>query len=119
MMDLFNTPEAPSEAAQVREVFEHWQVVMGYTKKSLTSERRAKIKSRLKVFSVADLKRTIDIVSVDPWWRGENSNRKAYDDIVNIFRNDTRVENFLDNAGPARSGRSLFANQNPNQEDSF
>lgn len=105
---------------EVMEVFSYWQQELGYYKRSINWERDRTITARLKSFTVAQLKRVVDIVKNDAWWRGKNNRNTPYDDIINIFRNDTRVEQFL-RENPTRESPDLFATQDytTNEEIGF
>ena len=94
-MDLFDQ-KVPETDDKVLEVFTYWQKVMGYERRRYTIARKKKIKARLKIFSKEQLFAVIRVVAGDPWWRGVNDRDTAYDDIMNIFRNDERVEQLLD-----------------------
>lgn len=96
-MDLFDQ-KVPETDDNVLEVFMFWQKTMGYERRRYTIARRKKIKARLKIFSKEQLFAVIRVVAADPWWRGANDRDTAYDDIMNIFRNDERVEQLLDKA---------------------
>ncbi len=93
--ELF-TKKALKEVDSIREVFECWQKVMGYERRRFTYGRKQKIRARLRTFTVNELKKAILVASNDPWWRGKNDRNTPYDDIMNIFRNDERVELFLE-----------------------
>ena len=95
----------------VKEIFLYWQTTLGFEERGLTKERRAKITSRLKTYEVDQLKAVIDFIQTDPWWRGKNPRNCPYDDIVNIFRNDTRVEQLLNQASKqSNKTNTLFKN---------
>lgn len=90
------------------EVFRYWQEVLGYQRRKMTWARDRAIHARLKHFTIAQLKRVVDIVRNDAWWRGANARNTPYDDIINIFRNDMRVEKFL-RENPTKDSPDLFA----------
>lgn len=78
-------------AEQVQDVFECWQLEMGYASRSLTDGRRRVIVSRLKdKFSVDDLKDAIRGVAKQDFFKG------THDDLVSIFKNAERVERHRD-----------------------
>lgn len=94
---------------EVWELYRYWQQVMGYPDRRLTAERVEKLEARLNAgFTVAQLREALHKASMDGWWRGINPRNTPYDDIVNIFRNDMRVEKFLTSGG-SRTSRGLFA----------
>lgn len=80
-------------------VFEHWQErIPNAKRKSLTNDRKQKIAARLKSFSAEQLCRAIDAVSVDAFSLGVNDRKTPYTDFVTIFKNDSKVDYFLDMA---------------------
>jgi hypothetical protein len=86
---------SPSEA--VHEVFEEWVRLMSKPPQTkLTDERRDKIKARLKSFSVDQLKKALVGVTRDPFYMGLNDVNRPYNDLMTVFRNDSKVEEFLE-----------------------
>lgn len=94
---LLPSPEQPVEKPdEAREVFEHWQARLGSPRMTLTSDRRTRIRSRLKAKSVEDLKKAIDGVLNDPHLMGQNDRGRAYTDFATIFKSDGYVERLID-----------------------
>jgi hypothetical protein len=90
---------SPVTGGPVTEVFEHWRkVVPGKSRHALTPGRRSKIQTRLKEFSVEDLKRAIDQAARDPFLNGDNDREKSFTDFKTIFRNREKVEELLEDA---------------------
>jgi hypothetical protein len=84
---------------QAKEIHEYWQKAMDYPGLSLTPSRKGHINARLSEgFTVEELKKAIDFVKNDPFWRGKNDRNTPFDDIQHIFRNRERVERFLKQA---------------------
>lgn len=107
-------PISSEELPQVLEVFEHWKEHLGSSRMKLTKERGNKIVARLRSgFTVAELKQVIEAVVLLPWWRGQNNRNTPYDDIINIFRNDTRTESFLITNQSLRTDTSLSSTEHP------
>lgn len=79
----------------VREVFDYWQRSTGYARATLTDDRRAKIKARLRRYSVTDLQRAVDGVMASPFHQGDNDRQKRYDDILTIFKTDGAAERLM------------------------
>ena len=99
-LSLFDPAELPPESldvieSQIRQVFSAWQDIMGYQSRNLSSKRKTLIRSRLKTFSVDQLIQALQVAAASPFWRGQNDRNTPYDDIVNLFRNDERVEGFI------------------------
>ena len=91
----------------VMEIFNYWLDTM--KKKSntaLSTERKAKIKKRLKDgYSISDIKTAIfNCSNTDHnMGRGKNSNGTKYNDIELICRNSVNLERFRDNPGEGGS----------------
>lgn len=99
-LSLFDPAELPPESldvleSQIRQVFSAWQDIMGYPSRQLTTKRRTLIRGRLKHFSVEQLIQALQVAASDPFWRGQNDRNTPFDDILNLFRNDERVEGFI------------------------
>ena len=74
-------------------IFEEWRKQTQRTESTrLTAERRDKIRARLKSFSVDELKKALIGVKNDPFYMGFNEMNKPYNDIITIFKNDSKVE---------------------------
>lgn len=85
-----------SEPDRVRQVFEHWQVVMDHPKAKLDDKRRAKIKKRLADgYTVRDLCAAVDGCRRSPHHMGENDRGTRYDDIELICRDAPHVDKFI------------------------
>lgn len=82
-------------ARRIRQVFEHWQTTCGHTRATLTKERRAKIRARLKTFSVEDLCRAVDAAAADPFYQGDNDRHTRYDFPETIFKSDAATERLM------------------------
>ena len=89
----------PKNTEDVVKVYEYWRQARGRTRKNyeqMSPNRRRKIETRLKEFSVDDLCQAIANVDNDPW-----EDRPKHDDIMVIFRNKEQVERFLEMTTPA------------------
>lgn len=86
-----NSPTADTD--DVRTVYEVWRTERGRTNSryaKISEARRAKIRTRLREFSVDELVRAVRGVALDPW-----AERPHHDDITVIFRSREQVERFL------------------------
>lgn len=90
--------------AAVREVFDYWREKTGHKDCLLTTDRKTKIQSRLRVFTVEQLKRAIDAASVDSFLQGDNDRGKRFDYPETIFKNDASAEKWMHAANGARAG---------------
>ena len=79
-----------SANADVQKTFEHFGKKIKSTSR-LTQSAKLKITTRLKTFSVEELKTAIDQFSKDEWWVENNSNRG----VAWFFHNDDRIDQFL------------------------
>ena len=66
---------------------------------------------------MADLQQVIDIVKRSPFWLGQNNRNRVYTDFQYIFRNQTRVEQFLTGVESPRSSEALYANDTQTEPD--
>ena len=81
---------------EVREVFEYWKEARGKGNNvQLTDTRRAKIRTRLDKYSVEDIKRAIDNINYSSFHNGNNPEKRVYDDIELICRNDDVLEKWI------------------------
>lgn len=88
-------PDAAPVDNSVKDVFEHWQQVMGHPKAKLSNDRRRKIQARLRDgMTVEDLKAAIDGCRASPHHMGENDTGTVYDSIELIFRTTEKAEWF-------------------------
>jgi len=87
-------PQQQGEDPAILEVFEFWKKT--FKKRSqLTQDREKKIKARLKTWAISDLKNAILGCASSPYHQGENERGISYNGIELIFRNDEKVEQFI------------------------
>lgn len=90
----------------VRSVFDYWVYVMGKdpNRTKLSPDRRRKIQSRLKEYSVDECCRAIDGCASSDFHMGRHSDSrgKQYNGIDLIFRNGEKLEGFRDMAEGAQ-----------------
>jgi uncharacterized phage protein (TIGR02220 family) len=97
-------PERSKDAAAVREVFDYWRVRCGHERATLTQDRKAKIRARLKRYSPADLKRAIDHAAQNPFYQGDNDRQTRYDYPETLFKTDAAAERLMQ-AGTNGNGK--------------
>lgn len=85
----------------VHEVFDYWCRVMGKERAKLSGKRKAKITTRLKSYTVEEIKSAIDGCARSDFHMGKNDNGTAYNDIELICRSDEKIE-FFQNVGSAK-----------------
>ena len=79
----------------VQELFEYWRDRSGHSHAKLTTERRAKIRARLKRFRPDELRRAIDGACANPFYTGDNDRSQRYDFPETIFKNDAAVDRHM------------------------
>ena len=65
---------------------------------TLLREKRDRIRKRLERYTVDELILAMHVAHGDPFWNGAKNDRGAFLGIDNLFRNDERVEKFLQKA---------------------
>ena len=81
------------------QIFTYWQQVMDKPKARLSPERKAKILTRLKDFTVDEIKQGIDGCRASDWHMGTHKDNKTkYNDIELICRNTKNLEGFIEQA---------------------
>ena len=119
----------PDTAPAVREVFDHWVVVMGKPPTAkLTADRRSKVVARLNEgYTVVDLKRAIDGCRHSTFHMGDNDRHQPFNDMNTILKSGKTVEEHMARVngngaagrGPARAAtlEELQAEERRQAED--
>ena len=95
------------QAAQIIEIFKHWQTVMGHQQARLDSNRKKHIGNALKLgYTVDQLKQAIDGCSRTPHNIGDNDRNERYDGVHIIFKSADQIDRFMRNAEQAASSMS-------------
>lgn len=93
------------------EIFKTWQKTLPPgTSRTLTDERRKKIRARLKTYSVDDLLDAVRGWVNDPWPERVNQN-----DLTILLRSDEQCEKFRDlyrNGAPALKAKQIAPREN-------
>lgn len=87
------------EESLIAEVYEYWLMVMRPEAKrvpGLDEMRRRKIGWAIHDYGVSGCKQAIDGCAASDWHMGRNSERKRFDSIELIFRNQQKVERFME-----------------------
>lgn len=81
---------------EIVEVFEFWRMVCKYPTAKLTKKMVSAIRSRLRIFSVDELKAVATHGATDPWLSGTALNStKAYNLTETLYRSDDRTAKYL------------------------
>ena len=103
--------EVKKQTSQESDIFNFWKDTMEHPKAKLSSDRRQKIKARLKEgFTVDDCKEAIQNCRDSPYHQGDNEQGKVYDSIGLIFRNADKLEWFINmhnKASPRQNSVSI------------
>lgn len=84
-------------SSNAQQIFNHWIAVMGKPATvKFTEQRKSCVKSRLKNYSVEEIKQAITNCAKSAFHMGQNDGGKVYDDLTLICRNDTKLEQFRD-----------------------
>lgn len=79
-----------SKVKYIQFIYNFYQLKINKLSK-LTDQAKLKIKARLKVYSVEELKSAIDKFSQDKWWMENNSHRG----VAWFFHSDDRIDQFI------------------------
>lgn len=83
---------------EILEVYEHWIQVMRPGKKrvpALDEKRRLKVAAAISDYGVEDCKNAINGCARSEFHMGRNKQKKRYDDLELILRDQDHVERFL------------------------
>lgn len=83
---------------EILDVYSHWAAVMrpGRTRlPALDDKRRLKVAAAIADYGVEDCKKAIDGCRNSDFHMGRNRQKKRYDDLELIFRDQDHVERFL------------------------
>lgn len=98
---------------RIEMIFNHWKIVMKHPGASLSDERAAKIRTRLKEgFTYDQCIAAIDGCAGSTYHMGTNDTGTVYDSIDLIFRNTSKTEGFIN-----RNKRKLVASIKVKAED--
>jgi len=83
---------------EIQEIYRYWAEIMrpGRTRlPALDDKRRLKVASAIADYGVEDCKKAIDGCRSSDFHMGRNRQKKKYDDLELIFRDQDHVERFL------------------------
>jgi uncharacterized protein YdaU (DUF1376 family) len=109
------TPRKQKTPDGVGDVFDYWKTVMGKTGQTvLDGKRKARIVWAIGQYGVETAKRAIDGCKASAWHMGENDKGQRYDDLTLIFRDASKVENFLEIANaPPKTNLAIVTGGRP------
>lgn len=82
--------------SDVENIFAYWQTILNHPNAKLTRERRKVIEVRLRDgYTVDQLRSSIDGCRASPYHMGQNEQGTVYDELTLIFRNGSKVEQFI------------------------
>lgn len=84
-----------SDAQRVWDAYEETLLKCGFQKKRATKDRMAKIKDKLKEWSVEELIQAVRGLEFSSFHRGDNDNGKVYNDILLILRDTKHIDQFI------------------------
>lgn len=106
--------------ADAQELFRAWQELFDKQESRFTKDRQWHTSKMLEIFPKAKLLEVLQIAARDPNTRGDNRLHRPFDDMVNIFRNEERVEMYL-SMGRLQDRRApnLTPKNTPSQSERF
>lgn len=91
-------PETKNSISPAQAVFDYWKTITGKKRSKLNTTVRAKINTRLKSFTVEQLKQAINGNAASKFHQGQNDNNRKYNSLELICRNDEKTQGFIDMA---------------------
>jgi hypothetical protein len=114
-----DAPPPPTKTEQkdrdIQALFQLWQELFDFPRRTLSPERRRHLSGRLNSFTRAQLELVLRTAATDPGTLGQNRHSRPYTDLPNIFRNDARVDMYLEMA--ERGGDRRTVNLVPRDDD--
>jgi hypothetical protein len=103
----------PEQLALVQRVYDRWRDLMGFGQRFKADPSPARLAILLARVKKGHTYEEFDAVlrwaSRNPFMRGQNPQRRAYDDIENLFGSELKIERYVKQAGrPGRDGPELF-----------
>ena len=97
-----------SLASGVTEVFMYWSEKTGHTKTKPTNSRISMIKSRLKDYTVEDLKLGVDGIMLSDWHTGRHpqTRGRTYTSLNHVFGDEMKLDSFIGHAKAQKKGDS-------------
>lgn len=96
------TEKKKENNTDVSEVYKAYEETFKKEVRVKNSERNQKIKTRLKTFSLEEIKKSFKNASKDAFLCGDNKENKFYANLDYFIRNDANIEKYLDGAsGPS------------------
>jgi len=83
------------EVNNINVVFNYWKDILNHHKSKIDSKRKTKLTNALKSFSVDECKLAIDGCKKSSYHMGDNDRNTKYDSIDLIFRNNDKIEYFI------------------------
>lgn len=87
-----------TEQPDVQEVFNYWAGTMQKRKPLLGPARRARLTWSIKHYGVEACKQAIDGCKLDRYAMGHNKTKRKHNDILDIFRNEKSIEEYIERA---------------------
>jgi hypothetical protein len=84
-----------SQAAQAKDIFDHWRLTMNSPRSKMDENRRALIVKAMGLYAVEDLMRAIDGCAGSPFHMGVNDRKEKYNGLHLIFRNAEKIDGFI------------------------
>lgn len=79
---------------RAKAIFDYWKEKLGHPQARLDEKRRRRIEWALRQYDEPLIRKAIDGCAASAWHRGDNPDRKVYDDVALILRDAEHLERF-------------------------
>lgn len=97
----------------VSEIFAYWQSAMNSPRSKLGADKKKKILTALKTYSIEEIKKAILGCAMTPFNMGDNDRQTKYNGLELILRNSEKIDKFIshaDNPPAARKQKPVIDN---------
>ena len=97
----------------VSEIFAYWQSAMNSPRSKLGADKKKKILTALKTYSIEEIKKAILGCAMTPFNMGDNDQQTKYNGLELILRNSEKIDKFIshaDNPPAARKQKPVIDN---------
>lgn len=96
--DLKDMSVSAKHDGSVNEIFAYWQSAMNSPRSKLGADKKKKILTALKTYSVEEIKKAILGCAMTPFNMGDNDQQTKYNGLELILRNSEKIDKFISHA---------------------
>lgn len=111
--DIKDMSVSAKHDGSVSEIFAYWQSAMNSPRSKLGADKKKKILTALKTYSVEEIKKAILGCAMTPFNMGDNDQQTKYNGLELILRNSEKIDKFIshaDNPPAARKQKQVIDN---------